>query len=204
MSGWTLRQDPAALTLCSQDLLTEPRNLAYAVLDMDDEWQIFSETEGHMASVCLEDVVRLLPPIAALGFLPTGMVVDWEEDIRTWSLGTLGFNGFDPEELTRWTAQAGLRNADPAEICYITPDLAQFPESGDGIKGKFIFQVSRYDDGILRFFGWDDTEEGDVLHEARLRDVAILYPDMVPVIERNLRAGEELVWDNDVQEWAAP
>ena len=196
MAHWPMRQDPGQLTLCDERVLANPGDLAYAVLDGDDEWQLFSDEPGRMASVCLADVVERLPQLTALRSLHPEVAVDWDPDDREWRIGVLTPGGAAetrPEEAVRqWAAPAGLLRADPATLCFVTLDLVRFAP-GEPDPFRFVFQIARGADAGLYCYGWEDESEGEEGTEIWLRDLVLMHPDVKEIVDRPLRRGEEFL-----------
>src|SRR4051794_35517188 len=66
----TVRQSQDSRVLCEEDLLDDPAKIGYAVLDVEDEWQLFSTgDQSNIVAITLEEALVLLPELALLDFL---------------------------------------------------------------------------------------------------------------------------------------
>ncbi|MEC3975591.1 hypothetical protein [Amycolatopsis sp. H20-H5] len=190
---WPLRQDPEAPVIFAQSLLEDVGELAFVVLDDDDDWFIsdgseFSEdmevNRAQFVSLPLHDALDRIPEIAALAGLPTGMAADWDPDRRTWLLSSVADsdNEAEDEEIRQARIAAWTHPGSPVTEVQVSTDLAEIPTEA-GTSAGVVRQVVREQDGAWLFvsFAVLEAEEFEV-EVLELEHVVRLYPDVVGVL----------------------
>jgi hypothetical protein len=202
---WPLRQDPEAPVIIALALVDDPGRLAFVVLDDEDDWFISDGTElsedvlvnrEQFGRLSLREAYDLLPELAALAALPTGMAADWDGQRRTWLLGSVAGSDDEAEDAAILAARVAAWSRDgyegsPDDEAQVSSGLTEIPIGPDA-PARAVRQVVREQDGSWLFVGFEVPEAEDFEVEGlELEHVARLYPDVVKV----LKAAPGQVWD---------
>ena len=184
--------------MCEEDLLENPANIGYVALDVEDEWQLFSEGNPEkMVSITLEDALVLLPELELLDFLRPGMVAVAGEPPVTWFVESYDPEDLEPAERATWSRGWDLP-IPPDFDCSVSPDLAEI-RTGEENSRK-VYQITRKDPAVLSFFGEhavDDEEHYPML----LRDVVALFPAAAEALREHAGTTTDLIWDDRTGTW---
>jgi hypothetical protein len=194
-----VRQSQDSRVLCEEDLLDDPAKIGYAVLDVEDEWQLFSTgDQSNIVAITLEEALVLLPELALLDFLKPGMVAVAGEAPVTWFIESYEPADLEPDELATWVKDWDLPFAPELE-CSVSPDLAEIRDS-DEPRARKIYQITRSTPEVWSFFGQYavDSEEH---YPMLLRDVVTLYPAVADALRQHADSSSDLLWDDEVREW---
>ncbi|MCG3749679.1 hypothetical protein [Amycolatopsis sp. Poz14] len=190
---WPLRQDPESPVIIAHDLVDHPENLAFVVLDDDDDWFISdgAEFEEDMevnrqlfGATALRAAVTLLPHLVALADVPPGMAADWDPDRRTWLLSSVSDSDDVDEDLVHQEARiaAWTHPGSPLEEVQLSTGLTEIGTTADA-PARAVRQVVREQDGTWLFVGFEVPEAEDFEVEGlELEHVVQLYPDVVPAL----------------------
>jgi hypothetical protein len=185
--------------LCEEDLLEDPANVGYVVLDIEDEWQIFSiGDQSRIVSVQLDDALDLLPDLSLLDFLRPGMVAVAGISPVTWFVESYDPADLEPAELSTWGQNWDLPFSPQLE-CSVSPDLAEI-HGDDPSRIRKVYQITRKDPEVWSFFGHhaqDDEEHYPLL----LRDVVTLYPAVADALREHQATSSDLIWDDETSAW---
>lgn len=191
--NWPLRQDPASPVIISRSLVEDSSNLAFVVLDDDGDWFIsdgneFSEdmdlNRDAFGSLPLSEALTLIPELAALANLPTGMAADWDPERRAWLLSSVADSDDDEEDLLVRAARlaAWTYPGSPLEEVQVSTELAEIP-ADPGAPARAVRQVVREADGTWLLVGFQVPENEDFEVEALEMEHAVtLYPDVALVL----------------------
>jgi hypothetical protein len=191
---WPLRQDPEAPVIIALALVSDPDALGFVVLDDEDDWFISDGTElsedvlvnrESFGKLSLREALELLPQLAALADLPTGMAADWDPDHRSWLLSSV--TGSDDEEEDRRLLEARVAAWEyagaPDDEAQISSGLTEIA-AGWQQPVRAVRQVVREQDGTWLFVGFEVPEAEDFEVEGlELEHVAKLYPDVRSVLK---------------------
>lgn len=207
---WPLRQDPEAPVIIALALVNDPDALGFVVLDDEDDWFISDGTElsedvvvnrESFGKMSVREALELLPQLAALAGLPTGMAADWDPERRTWLLSSV--TGSDDEDedirLLGQRRAAWEFEGSPDDEAQISTGLTEIP-AGWQQPVRAVRQVVREQDGTWLFVGFEVPEAEDFEVEGlELEHVANLYPDVRTV----LKAAPGQVYDRETPdaEW---
>lgn len=202
-SEWPLRQDPDAAVIIAQSLVERPDELAFVVLDDDDDWFVsdgtefsedMAENKANFASMHLHEALELVPQLRALAGLPTGMAADWDPERRTWLLSSVADSDDVDEDARIRAARIAdwpYRGCSPVEEVQISTGLTEIPTASDA-PVRAVRQVVREGDGTWLFVGFEVPEAEDFEVEGlEMEHVVALYPDVATVLE----AAPGQVWD---------
>jgi len=189
---WPLRQDPESPVIIAHELVRHPDRLAFVVLDDDDDWFISdgAEFEEDMAvnrelfgAMDLREALALLPQLAALASVPSGMAADWDPDRETWLLSSVSDSDDEAEDREHRDARvaAWTHPGSPVEEVQLSTGLTEIP--ADGETARAVRQVVREPDGSWLFVGFEVPEAEDFEVEGlELEHVVQLYPDVVTAL----------------------
>jgi hypothetical protein len=196
---WNLRQSQDSRVLCEEDLLENPANIGYVVLDVEDEWQLLSAGDpDKMVSIPLEDALDLLPELELLDFLRPGMVAVAGKGPVTWFVESYDPADLEPVEHAVWGLGWNLPFS-PEFECSVSPDLAEI-FGDDPAKVRKVYQITREDPEVWSFFG-QDAEDDEEHYPLLLRDVVALYPDVAEALREHAATTVDLIWDDETGTW---
>lgn len=191
---WPLRQDPEAPVIIALALVTDADALGFVVLDDEDDWFISDGTElsedvlvnrENFGKLSVREALDLLPQLAALAELPTGMAADWDPDHRAWLLSSVTGSDDEDEDI-RLLAQrraAWEFEGSPDDEAQISSGLTELP-TGSERPVRAVRQVVREQDGTWLFVGFEVPEAEDFEVEGlELEHVAKLYPEVRTVLK---------------------
>ncbi|HEY3465028.1 MAG TPA: hypothetical protein VGL47_07845 [Amycolatopsis sp.] len=193
-TAWPLRQDPEAPVIIAYALVSDPDSLGFVVLDDEDDWFISDGTElsddvlvnrESFRKMSLREAVELLPQLAALKDLPTGMAADWDPERRTWLLSSVTGSDDEDEDIRLLTQRraAWEFEGSPDDEAQISSGLTEIP-TGPEQPVRAVRQVVREQDGTWLFVGFEVPEAEDFEVEGlELEHVANLYPDVRTVLK---------------------
>jgi hypothetical protein len=185
--------------LCEEDLLENPANIGYVVLDVEDEWQLFSAgDQAKMVSIQLEDALDLLPELELLDILLPGMVAVAGDAPVTWFVESYDPADLEPVEHATW-GQGWDLPVSPEFECSVSPDLAEI-HGDDPAKVRKVCQITRKDPEVWSFFG-QDAEDDEEHYPLLLRDVVALYPAVAGALREHAGTSSDLVWDDETGAW---
>ncbi|MBB4687395.1 hypothetical protein [Amycolatopsis jiangsuensis] len=191
---WLLRQDPESPVIIAHALVENPRRLAFAVLDDDDDWFVSdgAEFEEDMevnrqlfGAMSLREAVELLPQLTALASVPTGMAADWDPRRTTWLLSSVADSddAFEDRALREARIAAWPHPGSPVEEAQLSTGLTEIA-AGPGAPSRAVRQVVREPDGTWLFVGFEVPEAEDFEVEGlELEHVTRLYPDVTSVLQ---------------------
>lgn len=191
--NWPLRQDPESPVIISRSLVEDSSSLAFVVLDDDGDWFIsdgneFSEdmelNRDAFGSLALRDALDLIPELAVLAGLPTGMAADWDPERRTWLLSSVADSDDDDEDLLVRAARlaAWTHPGSPLEEVQISTELAEI-SADPAAPARAVRQVVREADGTWLLVGFEVPEDQDFEVETLEMEHAVtLYPDVALVL----------------------
>jgi hypothetical protein len=191
---WPLRQDPEAPVIIALALVSDADALGFVVLDDEDDWFISDGTElsedvqvnrENFGKLSVREALELLPQLAALAEMPTGMAADWDPDHRAWLLSSVTGSDDEDEDI-RLLAQrraAWEFAGSPDDEAQISSGLTEIP-TGPERPVRAVRQVVREQDGTWLFVGFEVPEAEDFEVEGlELEHVAKLYPDIRTVLK---------------------
>lgn len=194
-----MRQSQDSSVLCEEDLLENPANIGYVVLDVEDEWQLFSAgDQAKMVSIQLEDALDLLPELELLDILLPGMVAVAGDAPVTWFVESYDPADLEPVEHATW-GQGWDLPVSPEFECSVSPDLAEI-HGDDPAKVRKVCQITRKDPEVWSFFG-QDAEDDEEHYPLLLRDVVALYPAVAGALREHAGTSSDLVWDDETGAW---
>lgn len=191
---WPLRQDPEAPVIIAYALVSDPDSLGFVVLDDEDDWFISDGTElsddvlvnrESFRKMSLREAVELLPQLAALAGMPTGMAADWDPERRTWLLSSVTGSDDEDEDIRLLTQRRAAWEfaGSPDDEAQISSGLTEIP-TGPQQPVRAVRQVVREQDGTWLFVGFEVPEAEDFEVEGlELEHVANLYPDVRTVLK---------------------
>ncbi|WIX80878.1 hypothetical protein QRX50_08985 [Amycolatopsis carbonis] len=193
-NDWPLRQDPESPVIFARALLEDPSQLAFVVLDDDDDWFISDGAEfdedmdvnrEQFGAVSLREAVELIPQLTALASLPTGMAADWDPDREAWLLSSVADSDDEAEdrEIRDARIAAWQHSGSPVDEVQLSTGLTEIVAGGDA-PVRAVRQVVREGDGTWLFVGFEVPEAEDFEVEGlELEHVVSLYPDVVTVLQ---------------------
>ena len=194
-----MRQSQDSRVLCEEELLEDPAQVGYAVLDVEDEWQLFSTgDQSKIVSITLEEALVLLPELSLLEFLRPGMVAVAGEAPVTWFVESYEPADLEPDELATWVKDWDLPFA-PELACSVSPDLAEVHDLGEPRIRK-VYQITRTDPEVWSFFGRYAVDEEEH-YPMLLRDVVMLYPAVADALRQHPNSSADLMWDDETGAW---
>ncbi|SEP52118.1 hypothetical protein [Amycolatopsis saalfeldensis] len=191
---WPLRQDPESPVIFAHTLLEDAGQLAFVVLDDDDDWFISDGAEfdedmdvnrEQFGALRLREAVERIPQLKALADLPPGMAADWDPDRATWLLSSVADSDDEAEDVAiRETRVAAWQHpGSPLEEVQLSTGLAEVG-TGPDAPPRAVRQVVREADGTWLFVGFEVPEAEDFEVEGmELEHVVRLYPDVVTVLQ---------------------
>ncbi|RSN59080.1 hypothetical protein DMH01_24145 [Amycolatopsis sp. WAC 04182] len=191
--NWPLSQDPESPVIISRSLVDDPSNLAFVVLDDDGDWFIsdgnefsedMEENKDAFGALPLREAVELIPELAVLAGLPTGMAADWDPERRSWLLSSVADSDDDEEDLLVRAARlaAWTHPGSPLEEVHVSTELAEI-STDPAAPARAVRQVVREADGSWLLVGFQVPENEDFEVEALEMEHAVtLYPDVALVL----------------------
>ncbi|MFB9927440.1 hypothetical protein ACFORO_34070 [Amycolatopsis halotolerans] len=194
---WPMGQEPHAAVLVAQGLIEHPENLDHVLLDDEEGWFVSDGSEfgddpeldgEQFATVCLHDVVELLPQLRALAKLPAGMGANWDADSASWVLISPLVPSDDEEARAYREARdaAWPHAGSPMDEVNLSLGLMEIATAADA-PARSVRYVSREEDGTWMFVGFevpDPDEQTEVeVDTLELGHVAELYPDVVELLD---------------------
>ncbi|MFD2468158.1 hypothetical protein [Amycolatopsis silviterrae] len=194
---WSMGQEPHAAVLVARGLIEHPEKLDHVLLDDEEGWFVSDGTEfgddpeldqDQFATMCLHDVVELLPQLTALAKLPAGMGADWDADSASWVLISPIVPSDDEETRAYRDARAAAwpHAGSPADEANLSLGLMEISTAADA-PARRVRYASRDEDGTWMFVGFDvpdPDEETDVeVDTLELGHVAQLYPDVAELLD---------------------
>jgi hypothetical protein len=192
MNVWKLRQKLDTPVVISHLLLHEPRELAYAMLDFDDNWSIFSKGDEQkqdagypdstlqMSTVSLAKAVELFPQLEMLSVLPKAIVGNWRAEDEGWMLSFLDPRCIkDYGDVVPWL-RVWDASTPPAQMCTVSKNLVTVTSSWKKRKPVIEF-CSRSKKGEYYFIAEGDTEY-DKSYGIQIREAAMLYQEILDML----------------------
>ena len=206
---WPMALEPHTAVLVARSLLDDPAKLDHVLADEEDGWLVGDDAEDdldeeHYASMCLHDVVELLPQVTALAELPAGMGAIWDADRATWVLISPEEPDGDEEAREyREARQAGWPHpGSPMDEANVTVGLTEISTAPDA-PARAVRYLSREEDGSWLFVGFevpDPEEQTDVdVDPLELGHVAALYPEVAELLDAE--PGESFYREAPDAEW---
>ncbi|WP_027928297.1 hypothetical protein [Amycolatopsis benzoatilytica] len=190
---WPMEQEAHTAVLVARSLLDDPGKLDHVLADDEDGWLVGDDAEHdldeeHYASMCLHDVVDLLPQVTALAGLPAGMGAIWDAERTTWVLlspdepdGDADAREYREARLAEW-----VHPGSPMAEANVSVGLTEISAAADA-PARAVRYLSREDDGTWLFVGFevpDPDEQSDVeVDTLELGHVAALYPEVVELLD---------------------
>ncbi|MFI5607580.1 hypothetical protein [Amycolatopsis sp. NPDC051903] len=189
-NDWPLRQDPESPVIFARTLLEDPAQLAFVVLDDDDDWFVSDGAEfdedmnvnrEQFGAVSLREALELVPQLTSLAGLPTGMAADWDPDRSTWLLSSVADSDDAAEDrrIRDDRIAAWQHPGSPVDEAQLSTGLTEIATGSDA-PARAVRQVVREGDGTWLFVGFEVPEAEDFEVEGlELEHVVRLYPDVV-------------------------
>ncbi|WP_245633652.1 hypothetical protein [Amycolatopsis jejuensis] len=180
--------------IISHDLIDHPDRLAFAVLGDDDDWFISNGAEFSddmevnrqlFGALSLREAVVLLPHLAALADVPSGMAADWDRPRVTWLLSSVSdSDDVDSDVAVRQAREAAWTySGSPMDEVQLSTALTEIG-AGPDAPFRAVRQVVRELDGTWLFVGFEVPEASNFEVEGlELGHVARLYPDVTTVLK---------------------
>lgn len=193
--GWEMRQAESSPVILSAIVAKNASKLAHVVLDVDDEWQVFSTRKNEkLLSACLADAVSVVPEMTQLKFLPPGIVARWESKRRVWQLESLDLE--DWKEAETWRHLDWNYPVPPDLECVVSRNLIEVGASPLATPCQLSFLA----DGEIQCWG-AGADENDEMFLLLAHDLLRLHPEVGAAYDSFSRRPIDLCWNPARRTW---
>lgn len=193
--GWEMRQAEDSPVILSAVVVDDSTKLAHVVLDVENEWQVFSTDENEeLLSACLADAVAAVPEMVQINFLPPGVAARWEPDRRVWQIESLDLDEWEDAEA--WRRMDWNHPVSPDLECVVSRNLIEVGAAPLATP----YQLSFLEDGEIQCWG-EGADEDDEMFLLLAHDLLRLHPEVATAYDSVSRRPIDLLWDPHRRTW---